>query len=133
MPSLLDIAPPDLMAEEVEIRGTKLKVQGVTGEGWMLLYARHLVLRQLVSGRIDDLPPAETFAAQVALVAAGLGQIGDEDTERLVMDRLTRAELGLLTEAVIRLSMPGHLFGPLLDEGGADSAAAPSTAEPVTK
>jgi hypothetical protein len=49
MPSLVDIAPPELTAEEVEIRGTKLKVQGISGEGWMTLYARHPVMRALVA------------------------------------------------------------------------------------
>lgn len=133
MPSLLDVAPPELMAEEIDIRGTKLKVQGITGEGWMILYARHPVMRALVSGRAEGLSAVETFAAQAALIAAGLGQVGDAETERLVMDRLTTDEQRQVVEMIVRLSMPGHVFGPLLNGGGADAAAAHSIAEPATK
>jgi hypothetical protein len=133
MPSLVDIAPPELTAEEIDIRGTKLKVQGISGEGWMTLYARHPVMRALVAGRTEGLSAADTFASQAALIAAGLGQLGDENTERLVMDRLTTEEQRQVVETIVRLSMPGHLFGPLLNGGGADVVAAHSIAEPATK
>lgn len=131
MPSLVDIAPPELTAEEIDIRGTKLKVQGITGEGWMTLYARHPALRAIVSGHTEGLAPAELFASTVALIAVGLGS-GDPKTERLVMDRLTTDEQRQVAEVIVRLSMPGHVFGPLLNGGVADAAAARSIEAPAT-
>lgn len=136
MPSLLDIAPPELTAEEVDIRRgeklTKLKVGGVPNDGWAALYARFPAMRALVAGRTEEAPAPELFAAQAALIAAGLGSLGNPEIERGIMDRLTADEQISIVNTIVRLSMPGHVFGPLLN-GAAAPDDAPSTAEPATK
>lgn len=115
MPSLLDIAPPELSAETVEIRGTKLSVGGIAADGWAALYSRFPVLRALVTGRTADLPLEELIRGQAALIAAGLGSAGDPEIEGAVMDLLTVDDQRQIVETVVRLSMPGHYLRPLLD------------------
>lgn len=136
MPSVLDIAPPELTAEEVEIRRgdeiTKLKVGGIPNDGWAALYARFPAMRALVAGRAEETPPPELFAAQAALIAAGLGSLGNPEIERGVMHRLTADEQNSIVQTIVRLSMPGHVFGPLLG-GAAAPDDGPSTAEPATR
>jgi len=132
MPSLLDIAPPELSAETIDIRGTSLKVCGIGADAWAVLYSRHPDLRAIVTGRTEGLSPISMFAAQAALIAAGLGSLGDVEIERAVMSRLTADEAGTIAAMIVRLSMPGHVFAPLL-EAVAKDAAAEYGKEVVTK
>jgi len=118
MPSLLDIAPPELSAEEIDIRGTKLRVSGIVAEDWAALYARFPTLRLIVSGRSGDtVSPVELLGAQAGLIAAGLGQIGNAEIEHAVVERLGAEDQKAIVEAIMRLSMPGHIFSPLLGAG----------------
>lgn len=132
MPSLLDIAPPELTAEEVDIRGTKLSVKGLPAAEWARLYARFPEIRAILRGQTEGVSDIAVFAAQAALIAAGLGKPGDAETEHLVMERLSREENRLLAQTVARLSQPGHVYGPLLN-GAAPIPAAPHTEAPATR
>ena len=133
MPSILDIAPPELTAEEVDIRGPKLRVQGIGADGWVRLYTRFPELRAMLTGNMDGVSELAAFSAQVALIAAGLGKPDDAETEQAIMRRLSREDIQLLGQAINRLSQPGHVFGPLLNGAALDGDAAPDTAVPATK
>lgn len=132
MPSLLDIAPPELSAEEVDIRGAKLRVRGVTGEEWAALYARFPILKNVMGGRAVNVPLLDQLRAQAALIAASLDKMGDAEIERAVLDRLTVGDQQVVLETIGRLSLPGAVFGPLLDEPAEAGDAAPGK-EAVTK
>jgi hypothetical protein len=134
MPSLLDIAPPAITAEEVDIRGTRLSVAGVSAKEWARLYARFPDLRAVVAGQAEGTSNLAAFAGQVALIAAGLGKPADEKIEHVVMERLSRDEMRQLTETIVRLSLPGHVYGPLLNGAAlAPAAAPPDTEASVTR
>ena len=133
MPSLLDIAPPEIAGKEVTIRGITLPLRGVRAIEWAQLYARFPELRRLVVGRTNGEPDQlQMVAAQCALIAAGTGHIGSADIERAAMVNLTTDEQRALIDDILKLSLPGDMLGPLLDaEGGSGDAL--STAEPDTK
>lgn len=133
MPSILDVAPPELSAEEVDIRGTPLSVRGLRADEWTALYARFPELRGVVAGQVDDISNFAAFMAQAALVAAGLNEIGNAETERLVTERLTRDEMQQLVGTIVRLSMPGNLYGPLLNGAGESPDLAPHIEAQATK
>lgn len=135
MPSLLDIAPPEINSDTVEIRGVPLTVHGVTAAQWAELYRRFPELRAVVAGRqTDSTNVIPAFEGQVALIAAGLGNPGDAETENQIIDRLTSEDQRALVEGILRLSLPGHIFGPLRN-GHAPSrgAAAESGKASATK
>lgn len=133
MPSLADVAPPELSTAEVDIRGTKLKVFGLSGEQWMRFYAEYPELAALLSGQTGDpLWGVKELRAYSAVVAAALGVPGDEKTEAMARDNLSRDDLWLIVGTAIRISQPGHVFGPLLN-GAAPQSPAPATEAPATK
>lgn len=133
MPSLLDIAPPELSAEEVDIRGTKISVRGVTAEEWAQLYARFPALKSIMGGRAADGSQLDQVRGEAALIAAGLGKMGNAEIERAVLDRLTAADKRVVLETIGRLSLPGAVFGPLLDEPALDAGADAGGKAPATK
>src|SRR3954463_1004447 len=117
MPSILDIAPPEIAAREFDIRGTKLKISGVPAIDWATLYARYPHLRQVLVGRLAeaDVPMTKRFRAQAAMIAAGLGKLGDPKVERAVMANLTMEEQIELASEVLKISQPGEYLVPLLE------------------
>lgn len=130
MPSLADLAPPELTAETVEIRGVELKVRAIDNDGWMRLHTRFPALRAILSGR--SVPRVEEVEMQAGLIAAGLGKIDDPDTERLVLANLATEDQQRIMEVIFRLSLPGHVYGPLLN-GAQDGRAEHYTEAPATK
>lgn len=132
MPSILDVAPPELSAETKVIRGTPLNLQGIPGDQWALLYSRFPAMRLLVVGGEPSADQnIELLKAQLALIAAGMGQLGNDDIERAVLERLTPDERQDLTQTIMRLSV-GRNLSPLLD-GAAAGADDRSTAAPATR
>jgi hypothetical protein len=138
MPSLLDIAPPEISAVEIDIRGTVLRVSGIAAIDWAVLYGRFPELRKLMIGEADESMPRLRFlAAQSAVIAAGTGHPGDADIERASMAVLTFEERQTLFDEIVKLSLPGDVLSPLLDgslaagaNGAARSTAAPATRSP---
>jgi len=136
MPSLLDIAPPDIGAKDVDIRGTVLRVRGIAAIDWAILYARFPELRIMVGGGSEDIDRLRAMMAQSALIAAGTGKPNDADVERAAMTNLSADERQSLIEDIIRLSLPGDVFAPLLDAAtlpnghDAQRGAAPATSLP---
>jgi len=123
MPSLLDIAPPDIGAKDVDIRGTVLRVRGIAAIDWAILYARFPELRIMVGGGSEDIDRLRAMMAQSALIAAGTGKPGEADVERAAMTNLSADERQSLIEDIIRLSLPRDVFVPLLDAGPGPSRA----------
>lgn len=121
MPSILDIAPPEASVKEVNIRGTLLPIRGVSAIEWANLYGRFPDLRNAVEGKPVETPsPLVHMTMMAAVIATGLGHAGQDDIERAVLTNLTFQEASTLMQAVITISLPGAVFGPLL------GAAAPS-------
>lgn len=124
---LEDVAPPSILTEEVDIRGTKLAVRGVSGEDWIKLYQRYPDLKVLVAA--DDTQAAsvnsgisrvQSFKAQTSVIAASLGRLDDDKVEALILEKLNKEDRDKIMEVALRLSLPGDVFRPLLeDERGA--------------
>lgn len=133
MLGLADVPPPAAAVEELEIRGHKLSLRGLSGEEWALIYARFPFVGQSLSGAPGLQPlPIEDLQSHAAIIALALGR-PDPEAEREVVMRFDRDEHRLLVETTMRLSMPGAIFGPLLYGAAADPGVAPATAVPDTK
>jgi hypothetical protein len=152
--SLLDIAPPEVTTEEVDIRGTKLVVRGVSNLEYAALLKRFPVLAKSVAGdtrrltllakeklsagealelaRLIQEPEDEMFAGMEsapALIAAGLGHPGDAAYEAGVMERLSDAERDQILAVIMRLTVPPKAedVGPLAPGAGQAAPAASET------
>jgi hypothetical protein len=106
MTSLLDIGD---LTEEVEVRGHKLRVRGISAEGFVILLQRFPELRRVMTGGAD----AEVIQSLVAklpdavacIVACGTGTPGNTDAEK-------QASLLAAGEQVELLSRIWHLTFP---------------------
>jgi hypothetical protein len=153
--SLLDIAPPEVTKEEVDIRGTKLVLRGITNIEMAVLLKRFPLLAKQIAGeaRRNDLlaiptltagqaaelarltiePEEELFLGietAPALIVAGLGEIGNAEFEAGVNERLSQEEQIALLAVVMRLTVPKKPedAGPLAPGAGkAESAVASGT------
>lgn len=133
MPSILDIAPPELSAETKVIRGVPLNLQGIPADQWAVLYSRFPAMRLVVvGGAFTSDQNIELLKAQLALIAAGMGQLGNDDIERAVLERLTPDERQDIAQTIMKLSV-GRNLGPLLDGAAAGPAAGLSTEEAATR
>jgi hypothetical protein len=124
MHPIFDIAPPEIGTEEIDIRGTKLKVQGIGADDWVTLYKRwpELVRIAATGGNAPDgvgFSPVDAVQMEAAVCAAGFNKLGDEWVERAVINNLSRDERQLLMMTAINLSRPADALGPLLDSGAA--------------
>lgn len=106
MPSILDIAPPEIAVERVNIRGTELDVRGIRNREWAMLLRRFPELRRLAAGIAvaEEDMAASSIEIMPAVIAAGLGNTGDEKTEALIAERLTDVEQAEVFGAVMRLT-----------------------------
>lgn len=108
MPSLLDIAPPEIAAERVNIRGSELEVRGIRNREWAALLRRFPELRKQAAG--ITVPEEDMAVASIeimpAVIAAGLGNTGDEKTEALIAERLSDAEQAEVFGVIMRLTNP---------------------------
>lgn len=118
--TIFDIAPPEIGSDELDIRGTKIKVRGIGADDWVVLYKRY---PELVRGAAMGLSavadanssPVDALRMEAAICAAGFGHLDDEKTELAVINNLSREERQLVMMTAINLSRPGDAFGPLLD------------------
>ena len=136
MPSLLDIAPPEIAGKTVEIRGVVLTLRGIAAIDWAQLYARFPELRAIVAGRgdVEGADRTRMMQAQCALIAAGTGHAGSPAVEKAAMTNINSEEQTMLIQEIIALSNPGDVFSPLFDEGSPpDPGVVPSTKEPDTR
>jgi|SRR5215831_1720158 len=112
MVSLLDIAP---LQESVSVNGATVEVVGIGARGIVSLLQRFPALQKLTTGTFDAAALWEVAPdAIAAIIAAGVGKIGDHETEESV-DRLPLgAQMDLLV-AIMKLTMPNG-FGPFVDQ-----------------
>lgn len=156
MTGLLDIAPPEVTQEEVDIRGTKLVLRGITNLEMARLYKRFPVFAKQISGetRRRELLAIPTLTAgqaaelarlaiapeddlscslemRPAMIAAGLGELGNEEVEAGVSERLSEAEQLTILAVVLRLTRPqAEDAGPLAPGAAPQGAGASETSSP---
>lgn len=132
MTSLLDIAP---ITETVEIRGTKLVLHGIINRDMAALMRRFPLLAKQASAMPalngEDALVA-SFEMMPAFIAAGLGQLGNDEIEAAVEERLSSAEMLSVLAVVMRLTNPGQQIVPLAGAAG-DPGLDQSGADPATK
>lgn len=128
MPSLFDIAPPEIATEAVDIRGMAIEVRGLSARAIARLMKRFPDMRAQSAGRDvsqDDMLVTGIEAAP-AIIAEGLVEPVPEEE---IVRRLSPDEQASLIAAIMRLTNPPAPAGPLA-EGAADGAR--STEDPVT-
>lgn len=106
MSGLLDIAPAEIVTKSFDIRGGTLTIRGIKNKEWLALLARFPDIKKLIDG--TGMNMVDVFESAVeglipAIVAAGLGNCGDEATEELVRDRLNEAEQFAIFEAIMEI------------------------------
>jgi hypothetical protein len=135
MTSLLDIGP---LTEEVEIRGTKVTVQGITAGHLFQLFAEFPDMRKLLDGSDDPMSLMALAPDLIAkIIAIATGSPNDKEVEARAKT-LGAAEQLAVVAAAQRLSFPQGL-GPFLEQlnrmmGSAIMPAIPSVldAKPST-
>ncbi len=145
MPGLLDIAPPEVLSETIEIRGGTLTLRGFTAREYAGLLRRFPKLgvepEPAAAGGEEGAEPIAKpppsgeemladFDLQLAIIAAGLGEAGNAQTEAEIDRRLTEAERKQAFDIVTRLTREANPNPPL--GAGADGApaASPGTNSP---
>jgi hypothetical protein len=133
MPGLLDIAPPEISVERVDIRGTELEVRGIRNREWAMLLRRFPELRkQAAGGSVSDEDMAvASIEIMPAVIAAGLGNTGDAKTEALIAERLTDAEQAEVFGAVMRLTNPPSPLAESPAGAGREDGKAKTTTPPA--
>jgi hypothetical protein len=114
MTSLLDIGP---LTEEVEVRGVKLEVQGLTAGHLFQLFAEFPDMRKLLDKKQGSpqqvmLSLAPELIAKV--IAMALGKPRDKEVEAKVMTMGAGDQLNIVT-AVVRLSFNDGI-GPFVEQ-----------------
>lgn len=113
MASLLDIAP---LTETVSVRGTAIPVTGVSAKGIAHIMARFPEVREMMVGRevsVDRLIELGGDAVG-AIIAAGTGNPGDPDHERIAAGLLLEEQADLLA-VILRVTLPKGV-GPLVEK-----------------
>lgn len=137
MPGLLDIAPPELLTEVLDIRGVQLEIRGLSEREWVRLLHRFPQLRKrsaeaepasVESGDDQALANLDVLAP---VIAAGLGKIADNETEAEIGKRLTFAEQMTVFNAVIRLTVGPPSPLPKAPAAAGEESASQPTATPT--
>lgn len=131
---LQDIAPPEVMAKKFEIRGGSIEVHGVKTKDWVALQRRFPELRIGLNG---EKPDENTIITAVeglvpAVIAAGLGVLGDPESEALIVDRLTDGEQMMIFGVIMEFTAPESKAnqGPLLESPPRDGQTMNGIVEP---
>lgn len=113
MPSLLDIAPPELVKRQVDIRGTKIDIESVRNKTWVQLYDRYPALVGIVQGqRGDTVTTVDIMEAQAALIAAGTGHPFEAEHIEAAFNLPAKDQEALVLQ-IVEISNPGEIFSPL--------------------
>lgn len=107
MVNIVEIAPPSGGRMIEVLPGKQVEIFGITGRMWAALARRFPELKRKIAGLevpADDLAIAGMESGP-AIIAAGLGQLGDAETEDTV-DRLPPAAQSLLMAAIMEVSFP---------------------------
>jgi hypothetical protein len=120
MATLLDIAP---LIKNIEIRGVKLIVKGITAEGVVYLFTRFPILRMMMTGKQIEGLTIEAFIvmapeAIAAVLAVGLGYVGKNVAEQEQAEEITAGfsideQINVLTE-IMEVTLPRGV-GPFVE------------------
>lgn len=105
MTGLLDIAPPEARTEVIDIRGKALEVRGLRKREYVAVLHRFPSFRRPADENDFDAAVAN-LDIMAPIVAAGLGKIGDRETEANLLERLSDDELEQVFNTVMRLTLP---------------------------
>lgn len=138
MPSILDIAPPEIATERFEIRGGAVEVRGLRNREWAALLRRFpdLLRQQTADGEAnpDFLDRMESILP--AVIAAAVGACGDAESEKAIAERLTEPEQAQIFAAIMRLTNPPSPLAespaPAGQVAGNGSAAPTSTPQQLS-
>jgi hypothetical protein len=113
MAGLLDLAAA---SEDVPINGSTIPVRPLSARAIAHLLAGFPDLRAYFSGR--ELNPTElfrsAFSAVPAIIAAGMGKLGDAETEQQADDLPLDVQMDLVA-AILRVTMPRGV-GPFVEK-----------------
>lgn len=106
MPGLVDIAP---LTETLEVRGVPLELSGLPPVALATLWSRFPELEKAIArGAGLDAKTLIKILPQavVPLIAAGCGDLGNAEAERMVASRLSLDDQARALEIILRLTMP---------------------------
>lgn len=116
MVGLLDIAAA---VKEVELRGHKVKVTGISARGFVVLLSRFPEIKKVMANRsIADVSPERLMElvpeAIEAIIAAGMGYPGNDDAEKFAGEMGIGEQVTVLT-AIIDVTFPDGI-GPFVEQ-----------------
>lgn len=103
MPSILDIAPPEIAAETINIRGGEIKVRGLRNREWAGLMRRFPELRKQVAGML--IPTEEMAVLSLELTPAAIALVLGQP-EDVIDERFSDAEQVQIFNVIMRLTNP---------------------------
>lgn len=129
---LLDIAPAEERLETFEVLGHPVEIRGIKVGEMAKIMRRFPDMRRALftEGAPEDVRGASLLEAWPAIVAAGLGHVGEAQYEAAA-ERLPRAEMMKLGSAILAMTNP-RKEQPEKDplEAGAPAAPAEPTSSP---
>jgi hypothetical protein len=137
---LPDIAPPEVMAKTITIRGGDLNVRGIKNLEWVQLIQRFRDIKKLIDGtgmNIVDVYESTSDGLIPAVIATGMGNCGDKATEDLILERLSEAEQFAIFESIMELGSAEKAearrkVNPLLESPGTNKpGTANGSLEPI--
>lgn len=106
MVSIIDIAPP-ATGQKVTVLGQEVEIFGITNRMWAALARRYPELKRKFAQL--EVPPEDMKVSGMesapAIIAAGLGKLGDDEVEAAV-DRLPNDAQIALMNAIMELTYP---------------------------
>lgn len=103
MPSILDIAPPEIAAETINIRGSALQVRGIRNREWAGLMRRFPELRKQAAGML--IPAEEMAVLSLELTPAAIALVLGQP-EDVIDERFSDAEQVQIFNVIMRLTNP---------------------------
>jgi len=106
MVSIVEIAPPPA-GQKVLVLGQEVEIFGITNRMWAVLARRYPEMKRRFASL--EVPPEDLkisgMESAPAIIAAGLGKLGDDEVEAAV-DRLPNEAQIALMKAIMELSYP---------------------------
>lgn len=128
---LLDIAAPEEPGETIEVLGQPIEIRGIRVAEMAKIMRRFPDMRRALfsEGAPEDVRGVSLLEAWPAIVAAGLGHVGDAQYEAAA-ERLPRGEMMKLGSAILALTNPRQEPPGPLAADAPDAPAAPTSSPP---
>lgn len=124
MLGVLDIAPAEIAAERIDIRGTEIEVRGLRNREWAGLMRRFPELRKQAAG--IAIPPEEAAVLSLELTPAVMAIVLGQP-ENVIDERFSDAEQAHIFGVIMRLTnAPSPLAESPAAAGQANGAATTS-------